>query len=81
MVVKQEKITFNLPSDLKAEVVKLKDELSVSMNSIFSNAIDEYIKQMQRKKLRQEALDAVDEYKKNPERLELYNFEEEIYEY
>ena len=50
MVVKQEKITFTLPSDLKAEVVKLKDELSVSLNYIYQQAITEYIKKQEMKK-------------------------------
>jgi len=39
MVVQQEKVTFTLPSDLKLEVVRLKDELKVSLNTIYKQAI------------------------------------------
>ena len=45
-----EKVTFNIPSDLKHEVVKLKDELKVSLNTIYKNAILEYIKKQEIKK-------------------------------
>lgn len=79
--VQQEKITIAIPTHLKEEVVKLKDDLKVSMNSIYQTAIQEYVKQKNREKLRAEALQMVDEYKNNPEMMELSNFQEDIVEY
>lgn len=79
--VQQEKITITIPTHIKEEVAKLKDDLKVSMNSIYQTAIQEYVKQKNREKLRAEALQMVDEYKNNPEMMELSNFEEDIVEY
>ena len=79
--VQQEKITITIPTHIKEEVAKLKDDLKVSMNSIYQTAIQEYVKQKNREKLRAEALQMVDEYKNNPEMMELSHFEEDIVEY
>ena len=81
MVVKQEKITIILPTQIKQEIVKLKDDLKVSMNSIYQEAIEEYVKKKNREKLRKEASLMVDEYNNNSEMIELANFEEDIVEY
>jgi hypothetical protein len=51
------------------------------MNSIYQTAIQEYVKQKNREKLRLEALQMVEEYKTNPEMIELCSFEEDIVEY
>lgn len=77
----QEKVTITLSTHVKEEVAKLKDEMKVSMNSIYQAAIQEYVKQKNREKLRLEALQMVEEYKTNPEMIELMNFEEDIVEY
>ena len=45
-----EKVTFNIPSDLKQEVLKLKEEMKVSLNTIYKNAIADYIKKQELKK-------------------------------
>ena len=45
-----EKVTFNIPSDLKQEVMKLKEEMKVSLNTIYKNAIADYIKKQELKK-------------------------------
>ncbi len=45
-----EKVTFNIPSDLKADVIKLKDELKVSLNSIYKQAIADYVEKQEIKK-------------------------------
>jgi hypothetical protein len=45
-----EKVTFNIPSELKQEVVKLKNELNISLNAIYKNAISEYIKKQEVKR-------------------------------
>jgi hypothetical protein len=76
-----EKVTLLLPQLLKEEVVKLKESLHVSMNSIYQTAITEYVTKKKREQLRQEAQMMVDEYHTNPEILELIDFEEELHEY
>jgi len=40
-----EKVTFNIPAELKEQVMVLKDELKVSLSSIYNEAIANYIKQ------------------------------------
>ncbi|MEA2048376.1 MAG: hypothetical protein U9O64_08035 [Campylobacterota bacterium] len=40
-----EKVTFNIPSELKEKVMLLKSELKVSLSSIYNEAIAEYLKQ------------------------------------
>ena len=40
-----EKVTFNIPVELKEQVVALKEELHVSFSTIYNDAITNYIKQ------------------------------------
>ncbi|MEA2028276.1 MAG: hypothetical protein U9N49_04815 [Campylobacterota bacterium] len=40
-----EKVTFNIPTELKEQVVALKDELKVSLSSIYNEAISNYLQQ------------------------------------
>ncbi|MFK5975555.1 MAG: hypothetical protein QM493_03500 [Sulfurovum sp.] len=40
-----EKVTFNMPSEIKEQVMSLKDELKVSLSSIYNEAITNYLKQ------------------------------------
>ena len=40
-----EKVTFNIPVELKEQVVALKDELHVSLSTIYNEAIANYLKQ------------------------------------
>ncbi|HFD13764.1 MAG TPA: hypothetical protein ENJ34_00510 [Epsilonproteobacteria bacterium] len=40
-----EKVTFNIPRELKEQVVSLKEELHVSLSTIYNEAITNYIKQ------------------------------------
>jgi hypothetical protein len=77
----QTKITITLPMQIKQEVLRLKNDLNMSMNSIYQTAIQEYVKQKNREKLRQEAQDMLEEYKNNSEIIELANFEEDVVEY
>lgn len=79
--VTQEKITILLPTLVKQEVVKLKSDLKMSMNSIYLVAISDFVKRKNREKLRNEAESMLDEYQTNPERIELLEFEEDLYEY
>jgi hypothetical protein len=81
VLAQQEKVTITLPTQIKEEVVKLKDEMQTSMNSIYQSAIQEYVKQKKRERLRLEASQMVEEYKTNPEMIELSNFEEDVVEY
>jgi len=77
----QEKITILLPTLVKQEVVKLKSDLKMSMNSIYLTAIADFVKRKNREKLRNEAESMLDEYQTNPERIELLEFEEDLHEY
>ncbi len=43
-----EKVTFNLPVELKGQVSKLKDKLHISMSAIYTEAIKEYIQKQER---------------------------------
>ena len=45
-----EKVTFNIPLELKEHVVALKDELKVSLSAIYNEAIANYIKQKELEK-------------------------------
>ena len=47
----QEKVTITLPTHIKDEVAKLKDEMKISMNSIYQTAIHEYIKKKNKERL------------------------------
>lgn len=81
VLMQQEKVTITLPTQIKDEVAKLKDEMKISMNSIYQTAIQEYIKKKNKERLRLEASLMVEEYKSNPEMIELANFEEDLVEY
>jgi len=45
-----EKVTFNIPTELKEQVVALKSELKVSLSTIYNDAIANYIKQKELEK-------------------------------
>ncbi len=45
-----EKVTFNMPSDLKMRVQALKKELRVSLSSIYNEAIVNYLKEKEAEK-------------------------------
>ena len=81
MAARQEKITVMLPQDLKKEVVEMKDRLKTSVNSIIKEAIKEYVQKAEREKIREEAKEMVEEYKTNPEILEMSDFVEDVIEY
>jgi len=42
-----EKVTFNIPIELKKQVVALKEELNVSLSHIYNEAIAHYLKQQE----------------------------------
>jgi post-segregation antitoxin (ccd killing protein) len=47
-----EKVTFNMPIELKEQVLALKDELKLSLSAIYNEAIANYIKQKELEKWR-----------------------------
>ena len=48
-----EKVTFNIPVELKEQVIALKEELHVSLSTIYNEAIANYIKQKELEKWNQ----------------------------
>ena len=78
---KIEKVTFNIPSELKKDVVKLKDELKVSLNTIYKNALTEYVKKQERKRWEEATLKASQNKEYIKESKELADIGVEIYEY
>ena len=45
-----EKVTFNMPVELKAKITALKEELDISFSAIYNEAIASYIKQKELEK-------------------------------
>jgi len=40
-----EKVTFNIPTELKEQVIALKEDLQMSLSAIYNEAISNYLKQ------------------------------------
>ena len=40
-----EKVTFNIPTELKEQVIALKEDLQISLSAIYNEAIANYLKQ------------------------------------
>jgi predicted transcriptional regulator len=76
-----EKVTFNMPSELKEQLVALKDEMHMSLSAIYNEAIANYIKQKELEKWQRGAERAVKDkaYMKLSE--EFGNDQGDIYEY
>ncbi|NOQ31616.1 MAG: hypothetical protein GQ570_10890 [Helicobacteraceae bacterium] len=79
--ISYEKVSFNLPSDIKSEVVKLKETMHVSLNTIYKTAISEYVQRQEVKRWEDAAKLASkdNEYQKLSK--ELSETEEDFYEY
>lgn len=45
-----EKITFNMPIELKEKVLQLKDELKVSLSTIYNEAVKNYIQEKEKER-------------------------------
>ena len=45
-----DKVTFNMPIELKKRVLALKDELNIPLSTIYNEAIANYIKQKEMQK-------------------------------
>lgn len=76
-----QKVTFNLPTELKDEVLKLKDELEVSLNTIYKNAIAEYVEKQEIKRWEEAAKMASKDEKYLALCEELSKTKEDLYEY
>ena len=76
-----EKVTFNMPIELKKQVLALKDELKLSLSAIYNEAIANYIKQKELERWRRGVSLAL----KDKEYMKLYqelgNDSGDIYEY
>jgi len=77
-----EKVTFNIHSELKKQVMALKDELKVSLSTIYNEAIANYLKQKELEKWQKGVSLALNdkEYKHFTNELS-NNTDGEIYEY
>jgi len=51
-----EKITFNIPSELKEQLIALKDEMHVSLSTLYNEAISNYIQQKELEKWQKGAM-------------------------
>ena len=76
-----EKVTFNIPVELKEQVVALKDELHVSLSHIYNEAIASYIKQKELNKWQKGIELALDDKKYISHANELSQDGGDIYEY
>lgn len=47
-----EKVTFNIPTELKEQVIALKEDLQISLSAIYNEAIANYLKQKEIEKWR-----------------------------
>ncbi len=47
-----EKVTFNMPTELKEQVIALKEDLQISLSAIYNEAIANYLKQKEIEKWR-----------------------------
>lgn len=76
-----EKVTFNIPAELKEQVVALKDELHVSLSCIYNEAIANYIKQKELEKWQKGVELALDDKAYRSLTEELSQDTGDIYEY
>jgi len=76
-----EKVTFNIPVELKEQVLALKEELHVSLSSIYNEAIANYIKQKELDKWQKGVSLALDDKEYMDLTEELGSDAGDIYEY
>ena len=79
--ISHEKVSFNLPSDIKSEVVKLKKTMHVSLNTIYKTAIAEYVQRQEVKRWEEAAKLASKDKEYQKLCRELSETEEDFYEY
>lgn len=78
---KAEKITLTIPSELKEQLVILKDELQISTSALYREALESYIKQKELQKWEEGAKLAVNDKKYMAFVNELSNDTGDIFEY
>jgi len=76
-----EKVTFNIPVELKEQVIALKDELKVSLSTIYNEAIANYIKQKELEKWQRGVDMALNDQEYMALTKELGSDDGDIYEY
>ena len=76
-----EKVSFNLPSDIKSEVLKLKESMHVSLNTIYKTAIAEYVQRQEVKRWEDAAKLASKDKEYQKLCKELSDTKEDVYEY
>ena len=76
-----EKVTFNIPTELKEQVIALKNELKVSLSSIYNEAIANYIKQKELEKWKKGVSMALEDREYIHLTKELSSDDGDIYEY
>ncbi len=75
-----QKVTFQLPADLKESLNRLKEEMGVSLSAIYTEALREYVKKQEARRWREAALKARKEYETAPQALQ--NLDQDgFYEY
>ena len=76
-----DKVTISIPSDLKKQVLSLKEELHTSISSIYKEAIEEYLKQKELQKWKNAATMASNDKQYMKFVQEMDNSVDDIYEY
>ncbi len=76
-----EKVTFNIPSSLKKKATLLKDELNISMSTLYKEAIEAYVHEKEILKWQKAAEIMSNEYEKDSELKVWLEFEEDIHDY
>jgi len=76
-----DKVTFNIPTDLKKRVVALKEQMNVSLSTIYNEAIENYLKQKELQKWEKGAIKALEDKGYQKFSKELLSDDGDIYEY
>ena len=76
-----EKVTFNIPIELKKRVALLKNEMNVSMSALYKEAIESYVRKKEIESWRKAADIMSKEYEKDSQLKDWIEFEEDICEY
>ncbi len=76
-----EKVTFNIPSELKEQLVALKDEMHISLSALYNEAIANYVKQKELEKWQKGAELAMEDKEYMALSEEFGNDQGDLYEY
>ena len=78
---KTEKVTFNIPVELKERVSRLKNEMQVSFSTIYNEAIAQYVRQKEIERWQKGAQKALGDGKYLKEATEIGSDDGEIHDY